>query len=594
MKLFKYGFILTLFAFFASCDQDGYIDDITPVAPGPDLEAPDVTISFPREGSEIQVLERVTSVNIEFEVIDDIEIASIRLLFDGNQLASWDSFKDFRVVKEEYLYENVTDGDHVITVEATDIDGKVTSQEVNFSKVPAYVPKYRGEMLYMPFDDSYVDLVGIRFATEVGTPGFAGEGAAGGDAYAGAEGAYLTFPTDGMLGNEFSATFWMQVNSSPDRAGIIVIGPPDDANPASPNNRTSGFRFFRENAGGEQRFKLNVGRGDGDSWFDGGENADVIPNTGEWTHFAFTISQSRSAVYINGQVVREGDFGGVDWTNCDIVSIMSGEPRFTGWNHRSDQSFMDELRFFNVALTEQEIATIIQDDGGSVDTGAEFGEVLYMPFDGDFNDVISGTSASEVGSPTFAGDSKDGSDAYAGAEDSYLTIPIDGLDNSEFSATFWLNINDTPDRAGILVAGPEDADNPDAQNLRTNGFRFFREASNGGETQRFKLNLGNGAGDNWFDGGADADVDPTTGDWVFFAFSVSESNATVYINGEVARTGDFGGIDWTGVDFISVMSGAPRFTGWGHRSDLSLMDELRIFDRAITQAEVEAIMASDN
>lgn len=95
--------------------------------------------------------------------------------------------------------------------------------------------------------------------------------------------------------------------------------------------------------------------------------------------------------------------------------------------------------------------------------------------------------------------------------------------------------------------------------------------------------------DSWFDGGADADVDPTTGDWVHFAFSISDVEAVVYINGEVAKQGVFTGIDWTGCDVLSIMSGAPRFTGWNHWSDESLMDELRLFNKAITADEVNLL-----
>ena len=76
----------------------------------------------------------------------------------------------------------------------------------------------------------------------------------------------------------------------------------------------------------------------------------------------FTISGSRAAVYIDGVIASEGDFGGVDWTDCNILSIMSGEPRFTGWGHRSDLSVMDELRLFNKALTQEEVNEIIVDE----------------------------------------------------------------------------------------------------------------------------------------------------------------------------------------------------------------------------------------
>ena len=444
-----------------------------------------------------------------------------------------------------------------------------------------------------PFDGDFIDLVGVRQPTVVGSPGFAGESVVGLDAYKGAPDSYLTLPTDGLVGEEFSAVFWMKVNADPDRAGVLVIGPPDAANPDAANNRTSGFRFFRENAGGNQRFKLNVGTGAGESWFDGAEAADVIPNTENWNHFAFTIASDYVTVYIDGEIVREGPFEGIDWTDCDILSIMSGAPRFTGWNHLSDQSFMDELRLFNRELSQSEIQDIIatESGGGGGYTPKYDGETFYIGFDdGEFKELVSGQMMTVVGTPGFAGEGKVGGNAYAGATDSYLSFPTDGLTGDEFSAVFWMKINAMPDRAGILVAGPPDPDNPDAQNLRTSGFRFFREAA--GEEQRFKLNAGNGAGESWFDGGDNADILPDD-EWHHFAFTISGSECLVYFNGQVVSQGDFAGIDWTNCDMLSIMSGDPRFTGWGHHSDLSFMDELRLFNKALTAEEINTIIADE-
>lgn len=584
--------LLAAFAFLiaVSCEEQ-YLDDINQVDPGTDASAPVVTINYPSEGTAIQVFESVTTINIQFEVTDDIEVQSISLILDGSELTNFSSFKDYRRYVGEYEYDGLTDGDHELTVTATDTDGKVTSETVNFSKTPPYVKKYDGEIFYMPFDGDNIDLVSVTRPTIVGNPGYAGEGKVGGNAYAGASSSYLTFPTAGLLSTEFSAVFWMKVNATPDRAGILVIGPPDTANPDSQNNRTSGFRFFRENAGGMQRFKLNVGNGAGDNWFDGGAAADVDPSLDEWVHMSFTISGTQATVYINGEIVRQGSFPGVDWTNCDIISIMSGEPRFAGWNHRSDESFMDELRLFDKELSQQEIRNIIVDEGGTVGFQPEFGEVFYMPFDGDYTEQSSGASATSVGTPGFAGEGLRGGDAYAGAADSYITLPSSAIENSEFSASFWYKMNNDPDRAGILVVGPPDTDNPDAQNKRTSGFRFFRE--NAGGEQRFKLNVGTGAGESWFDGGDAADLDPATAtDWVHMAISISGTEATVYIDGAAVANGTFDGIDWTDCDIISIGSGAPRFTGWGHNADNSYIDELRIFDKAITLAEVQAIKAA--
>ena len=583
------GLFSLLLAFF-SCN-DG-IDSITEVAPGPDAGAPQVTLKYPIDGTKIKVNDPVVAINIEFEVTDDIEVDNIAVLINNNQIATMADFKDYRRVLAEVPFDNVTTGQHELKVVATDINGQSTTATANFEKEPPYIPIFSNETLYMDFETDYTEFISITRATEVGTPGFAGEGLASNNAYAGATDSHLTLPTNTLqLGNEISAVFWYKLNASPDRAGILVIGPPDLANPDNQNNRSSGFRLFRENAGGNQRFKLNVGTGAGDTWVDGGAAADLDPSKNEWASIAFTISATEARVYINGQLAKESALSSpVDWTDCDMLSIMSGAPRFTGWNHKSDNSFMDELRFFNTALSQSEIQNII---GVTNPYTPADGETMYMAFDGTVKNWVSGASATTVGSPGFAGESKLGSDAYAGADDSYLTFPTTGLLTDEFSATMWHKVNATPDRAGILVIGPEDTENanfPDVQNNRKNGFRFFRE--NAGGMQRFKLNVGNGTADTWVDGGAAADVDPTANEWVHLAFTISGSKAIVYINGEIAKESDITGVDWTGCDILSIMSGAPRFTAWNHKSDSSFLDELHLYNKALSQSEIQTIMGN--
>lgn len=340
------------------CDEG--IDPITPVPPGEDVAAPTVTVSYPGEGTLIRVKEDVAPVNIEFQVEDDIEIATITLTLDGTEIGAVSDFKDYRRALESFTYDNLTNGAHTLVVTATDMSGKSTSTTVNFEKVEPYQPVYDGETFYMPFDGDFIDLVNIVEGTKVGSPGFSDEGKLG-KAYKGAADAYLTYPTANIATDEFSAVFWYKLNGTPDRSGILTISPPDPDHPAAPNNRTKGFRLFREAAGDKQRIKLNVGNGETDGWFDGGAAADLDPTVDEWVHIAFTIANGHTTVYINGNIVSEGDFDGVDWTDCDVLSIASGAPRFTEWGHLSDQSLYDELRLFNRALTQEEIQAMMND-----------------------------------------------------------------------------------------------------------------------------------------------------------------------------------------------------------------------------------------
>ncbi len=591
MKRLRYA-IASLIAvvLFYTCDQG--IDGITAVDPGPDATAPQIIINSPADGLSLKVNEELTSVPINFEASDDIELGTVKVFMDGTEIASYNSFKDYRrFIVDDLVYGGIDDGTHEFSVSATDIDGKSTTAMTTFEKEPAYIPKYAGEILYVPFDGDYTDLISFEKATIEGSPGFTDDNVNGTGAYAGAADSYLTFSSDRFKNAAFSAIFWMKINAVPDRAGVLVMGPP--LNATGGNDLTKGFRFFRENAGGNQRFKLNVGSGDSGSWFDGGEAADVDPADDDWVHMAFTISTTEAVVYINGQIVSQGLLEGVDWTDCNVLSIMSGAPNFTGWNHWSDESFMDELRIFDRALAQEEVLGIMQDDSGMGPPlyDATFdGEMFYMPFDADYKNLFTDTEASIVGTTGFAGESAAGTDAYAGAADSYLTFPTNGLTTDEFSATMWYKINADPDRAGILVMGPPMI-NGGVDNDLTKGFRFFREDAGG--QQRFKLNVGSGDAGSWFDGGEAADVNPTTDQWIHLAFTISGTEAVVYIDGEVVAQGAFTGVDWTDCNVLSIMSGAPNFTQWNHWSDHSFIDELRLYDKALAQEEIQAVRNLD-
>lgn len=69
----------------------------------------------------------------------------IEVLVNGDQIATFNEFLDYRIVNEEVSFDNVTNGEHTLTINATDIAGNTTSKTVNFSKEPPYTPKYAGE-----------------------------------------------------------------------------------------------------------------------------------------------------------------------------------------------------------------------------------------------------------------------------------------------------------------------------------------------------------------------------------------------------------------------------------------------------------------
>lgn len=544
------------------------IDPISYVAPGADASAPQIIVVTPAEGYQIKVPDLTAPISIQVEVTDDIELKQVVVAIDGVDVKTYTDFRDYRRLLATHVQEGITNGDHVITVKATDIEGKTSQKDVHFAKVSPYTPKFPGEIFYMPFEGDYMEMISFKFATKVGNPTFATGGILDGKAYVGANDSYLTFPAEGLKSSEFSAAFWYKPNASPDRSGILSASPTGE-------NRQKGFRLFREGSATEQRIKLNVGTGSGETWNDG--DVFAVP-TSEWMHIAITISGTKAAIYFNGSLAREVDNTGLDWTGIDNISIGSGAPNFAYWNHKSDLSQYDELRFFNKALTSSEIQNIIFNDSPYVPKYA--GETFYMPFNGNFKELMSMTDATVVGNPGFVEEGVVGG-AYAGATDSYVTFPMANLKSTEFSAVFWYKPNGNPTRSGILSASPTGED-------RQKGIRLFREGS--ATEQRIKMNVGTGTGETWNDGDV---VTVPTDEWMHLAITVSGTKAAIYFNGTLAREVDNTGLDWTGIDNMSIGSGAPNFAYWDHKSDLSLYDEIRFFSKALTQTEIQGIMNAE-
>ncbi|MEQ9299512.1 MAG: LamG-like jellyroll fold domain-containing protein [Cyclobacteriaceae bacterium] len=588
-------------------------DDDSPTPPpvvDDDTANPVVTINAPANGSTISTTDATTTVTIDFTATDNVELASVAVDFDGSTVLEVSSFTDFQNYVGNVNQADVGDGSHTVTVTATDQAGNTGTSSSTFTKETAnpYTP-LANEVFYMPFEGDYLELVSEAEATIVGSPEFAGSGYESEDAYAGATDAFLTTGTTSLQTTEMTASFYYKIRlNDPEpeygaRAGILVMGPEDTENEAFPdtqNLRTSGFRFFREGDAESQIFKLNFGTGEGEVWLDGGDLARLETSSTDWHHFALVIDATTAAVYIDGGLVAENvEHTGMDISGTDLLAIGSGGPRFNGWNHRSDHGMIDELRIFNTALSEADLESLTGLEFGEIEfnpdpgltpiEGADAVELMRVSFDSDFS--ATGTVTPEVtvvGNPTVA------DAAYVGAADSYITMPSADLAKDEFSASFWINVNNEPNRAGLLVIGPEDSANesfPDVQNLRTHGLRFFRE--DGGGDQRFKLNVGNGTADTWIDGGDFADIPADVTDWRHVAFTVTGTSAQVYLNGIlVAQNAEMTGLDWTGCDLISFGSGAPRFTEWGHLADESSLDDLRIYEGVLTQAQVTALMAA--
>ncbi|MCF8366317.1 MAG: hypothetical protein K9H16_11080 [Bacteroidales bacterium] len=350
MKIIKYFLIYSLIAALAvSCEKG--LDPINSVDPGTDATAPELVVSYPVDGKNVLSPDSVATITIKCVATDDFELKSVVIQLDGVEIANLNSFLDYRRADISYNYNGMLDGDHVITVTATDIADKSTGQTVSFTKitVPPYDP-LEDEVLYLSFDGAYLDRITGNQIPVVGSPGYA-EGKLG-DAYAGATDSYLTYPTEGILGTEFSVAFWYKLNPEPARGGIIAISRPYEE--YNDTTRYKGFRMLRENSGANQNIGINFGVGTTEVWMN--PFITITPD-GEWIHIAVSISDTMAIIYVNGEVVMEkpGLTAPINWQDCSSISIGSGSPNFTYWDHFSDLSLYDEMHFFKRAITAEEV-----------------------------------------------------------------------------------------------------------------------------------------------------------------------------------------------------------------------------------------------
>jgi hypothetical protein len=352
MKSIKYLFFCALIAVLAVSCKKG-LDPINQVDPGPDLLPPVVLIADPVDGKMVISADSVGPITLKFSATDDIELKSVTVTLDGTVIGSYTSFTDYRRFAPNLVYPELRDGNHVLTVTAVDQTDKTDSKTSNFRKVtaPPYDPM-AGEVVYVPFDGSYLNYIGYNEVGVVGSPAFAP--GKKNDAYAGATNAYITYPTAGIVGDEFSFAFWIKVNSTPLRAGVFVIG--RDGGTGTDEDRKFGFRVFREGTVTSQNVGLNMGIGTTDVW----KNPFVVlPVNDDWVHIAIAFSPTLASIYVNGDTVSTVKLlTPIDWTGCSTISIASGAPNFTVWEHFSDLSLYDEVHLFTRAITREDVQTL--------------------------------------------------------------------------------------------------------------------------------------------------------------------------------------------------------------------------------------------
>lgn len=102
------------------------------------------------------------------------------------------------------------------------------------------------------------------------------------------------------------------------------------------------------------------------------------------------------------------------------------------------------------------------------------------------------------------------------------------------------------------------------------------------------MNVGIGSGESWNDGGI---IVPDGATYVHVAVTVSPTQSKIYFNGVLQNTANYtSSFNFSESTTMVIGSGAPSFSYWSHLSDLSVLDDLRVYNKTLTPTEITATM----
>ena len=305
-------------------------------------------------------------------------------------------------------------------------------------------------------------------------------------------------------------------------------------------------------------------------WFnDTGAPTVISANT--WYHLTwrYTKSTGEHAIFVNGTLDKSStgheSFQG---TGTVYIGRSVGSQPFTG--------LIDEVEIFNRALSEAEIRAIY--DAGSAGKikvppppppgpdaiQAPEGMVGWWPGDGNADDIVGGNHGTPQGDATFATGMVGEAFSLDGDGDWVELVGAEALSltNSSFTVDAWVNLSNPRHQDPVLGT---------RSNVRNEGLALTAAWHDQHPLMSF-----------WFnDLGGTAVISANTWYHLAWRYTKSTGEQAIFVNGtlDVSATGHEP-FEGTGTVYIGRDSGRP-FTG--------LIDEVEIFNRALSDAEIKAI-----
>ena len=299
--------------------------------------------------------------------------------------------------------------------------------------------------------------------------------------------------------------------------------------------------------------------------------ADAITNN-EWHHYAVTLDATgKVKMYKDGlPLVMAADTSGVP-NNVTRVSNYVGKSNWVVDGDAYYAGSMDEVQIFNRVLTAEEIAAIY--DAGSAGNCKPqcapplSGMVSWWTGDSSANDTAGGYNGTLVNGAAYA-PGKVGQAFSFNGTNQYVELPepVGDFGATAFSVDFWMYTSDPGSTSGHYILG-----------------KSYPDHGKGWDVRYYNRTV---TVEGWsFEITSDA---ITLDEWHHIAVSATASDITLYIDGVVKGTsGRPVSITSTTNPFrIGYTTGFNPYTNIGFNG---LIDEVEIFNRALTSGEILAI-----
>ena len=292
-----------------------------------------------------------------------------------------------------------------------------------------------------------------------------------------------------------------------------------------------------------------------------------------WHHAVFAMGIDSHALYVDGQQVPltykggNASSGNCMWGTLDKVNLAlrrSSEGEF------GFQGALDDLRIYNRALTEAEIKELYGQ--------ANDGLVAHYKFEGDATDSAGNNDLTEHGVSYAAG--KVGQAATFDGIDDYLYKQDGGFKlTNDFSISFWIKLDQEIGNPNAILSDSYDPNTwPSDEGTGINFVLHPTYITNQGfVSSSVKQNL-------------NYNTSLVSNHWYFLTLTKSSSDgAYIYVDGKVvvynsSMTKNFH-YDSTDYFYLGVYENDGSKSGYYS----GLIDDVRIYNRALTEAEVKEL-----